>query len=90
MYQCEETETQKTGAMKLDEYLLALIKINTNIHIVEMLEYKLSLTLNTPYKKKYIAPIPIDCRLSSTLTTAECHQNIIGWNYFLKGFISTF
>jgi hypothetical protein len=52
MYQCEETETQKTWAMKLDEYLLALIKINTYIHIVETMEYKLSLTLINPYKKK--------------------------------------
>jgi hypothetical protein len=43
---------KKTRAMELDEYLLALIKRKTYIHIVETVEYKLSLTLNNPYKKK--------------------------------------
>ncbi len=57
---------------------------------METLEYKLSLTLNIPYKKKYNSPDKIPKQFSSLFLTAKRHQNIIGWNYFLKGFISSF
>lgn len=90
MYQCEDPETLKSRVLKLDEYLQALIKINTNIHIVETFEYKLSMVLNITYKKKYIAPSSMDHKLYTTLITAKRHQNILRWNYFLKGFISSY
>jgi hypothetical protein len=53
-------------------------------------EYKLSLTLNIPCGHDYQCSSAISKPLKQNLMRAICHQNIIGWNAFLKGYTSQY
>jgi hypothetical protein len=71
----------------LHTYLKYLVALQSPMHVLATLEYKLALTLNVPYIQLYwpVAPLPpnIHNKLISTIRS----QNIIGWDSFLKGFI---
>jgi len=74
----------------LQSTLQDLLKIGTPIQIVTVLEYKLSLVLNIPYKYNFQPASTLPPPHHSTLLTAICHQNLIGWDCFLKGYTSIF
>lgn len=73
-------------ASLLDQFLSKLIPLNTPIHIIITLKYKLSLTLDILYKQKYSAPTNLSSSDKQALLSMICQQNLIGWNLFLKGY----
>jgi len=52
-------------------------------------ELKLSGALALPYAQRFSLASPISLRHHRAIITAVRHQNILGWDMFLKGFIST-
>lgn len=73
----------------LQSSLQELLKISTPIQIVTVSEYKISLVLNIPYKKNFQLASALSQPHHSILITAIRHQNLIGWDCFLKGYTST-
>ena len=70
---------------QLKSFLIELERTYTAPYLIRIFEYKLSLCLNVPYH-----PTP-DCTTNtplyySRIITATRHQNLIGWDMFLKGF----
>jgi hypothetical protein len=53
-------------------------------------EYKLSNTLDIPFKAFFSNSSPIPQDMNIKLLQAIHHQNIIGWDNFLKGFTSSY
>jgi hypothetical protein len=74
--------------MQLYKALAELVKENTSIAILNILETKLGKLLQVVNLSKYKVPkganTPIQQRISSTMRD----QNIIGWNNFLGGYTS--
>jgi hypothetical protein len=54
------------------------------------LEQKLAETLQVDLKNKYKPPDPTNATVSQLITKATHNQNLIGWNNFLKGYISRY
>jgi hypothetical protein len=74
----------------LHQFLKLLLSMNTPIYILLVFKYKLSFVLDIPYNQHYpnSSILPQDLYLS--LLTAIKQQNIVGWNNFLRGFISSY
>jgi hypothetical protein len=72
----------------LHKFLSNLLSIHTPVYLISTLEYKLSLTLQVPFVHHYLNSYPISPDIHLTLLTAICHQNELGWDLFLRGFIS--
>jgi hypothetical protein len=53
-------------------------------------EYKLSTTLDIPYIATFTNSTSIPQETNTKLLQAIGHQNIIGWDHFLKGFTSIY
>jgi hypothetical protein len=71
----------------LKAFLCGMIKLGTPKPIMDTLEYKLSLTLNIQYSPSYWNRTPSSYSISPMLLFAIRHQNILGWDAFLKGFM---
>jgi hypothetical protein len=54
------------------------------------LEYKLSITLQIPYTQTYQTTSISSSSHQYALLTAIRHKNILGWDNFLCGFITTY
>jgi len=74
----------------LDQYLASLVSLGTPIYIIATFKLKLSSTLGIPFLHKYKVTTPIPLPSYKTLILAICHQNIVGWSNFLRGYISSF
>jgi hypothetical protein len=75
---------------KLERYLKALAQCNTPVHILITLEYKLLLTQELPYSQHYQCATSLTSVHKNILIASIRHQNVLGWDSFLKGFISSY
>ncbi len=87
---CGTNDAIKHRQTALYETLTNLVKINTSIHILSTLEEILAETLNITSLQKYKSTQPLDTHCQRSLNTARQNQNIIGWNNFLRGYISKY
>jgi hypothetical protein len=55
---------------KLQQYLKDLIKLNTNMHIMTLMEYKLSLLLDILYNQTYFIATPLQPNQKTLLMAA--------------------
>jgi hypothetical protein len=74
----------------LASFLATLKQHCTAIPILATLEYKLSLALQVPYVRLYCISIRSSPNQHQLLIQAIKHQNIIGWDNFLRGYTSIF
>jgi hypothetical protein len=74
----------------LHSTLQDLLKIGTPIHVVTILEYKLSLVFNIPCMYKFRPASTLAPDLHAILLTAIHHQNLIRWDCLLKGYTSIY
>jgi hypothetical protein len=66
------------------------VKIRTPLYIISTFEYKLSDVLLLPFNQKYIITSSVPQYTKNRLMEAIKHQNIVGWDNFLRGFTSTY
>jgi len=65
-------------------------KAGTLAFLLSTFEYKLSWTLDLPFHHNYQCSYVISNSVKQDLMRAVCHQNVIGWNIFLKGYTSQY
>jgi hypothetical protein len=73
----------------LDDMLHKLEKQGTPNIMLQTFNYMLSLTLNLPYDKVTSQWTHDSDSIPHVLLWAIKHQNLVGWDNFMKGFIST-
>jgi len=83
-----EAKTFRTQALSL--FLSSLTKNKTSIHIIQVLECKLPQFLKLDYMDQFLPLSTLDLTAYSTLLSAVWHQNIIGWQLFIKGYTSDY
>jgi hypothetical protein len=71
-------------------FLLDMERMHIAPYILTTLEYKLSLVLCVPYDAKYHLREGISNDLKNIVLFAIRHQNVIGWDNFLKGYVSKY
>jgi hypothetical protein len=84
---CSDTQASSFRQKALYETLTSLLQHNTSIHILQAMEENLCHHLAVQTKSRYIAPF-IDRVTSRKVRTCVKHQNIIGWDNFMRGYIS--
>jgi len=89
VYQCLATGAVKFRTIALNTFLDALLARHTPMAILISFELKLSGALALPYAQRFSLASPISLHHHRAIITAVRHQNILGWDMFLKGFIST-
>jgi hypothetical protein len=62
--------------------------LHTSIHTITILKQKLSNLLNIPCKQLFCVVTPVDITTHNLSIQTIRHQNFIGWDLFIKGFIS--
>jgi hypothetical protein len=85
--ECEDSDAHDARQPLLYNMLQQLVKANTSIIILSLLERKLTRLLKVCNLDKYHPPNAINI-LDSLATEVTQSQNIIGWHNFLKGYIS--
>jgi hypothetical protein len=87
---CPQISAMEQRIEGLKKFLSTLLSLQTPIYLIATLEYKLSMTLQIPFDPQYVhtCPIPTDTHLM--LITAIRHQNLLGWDLFLRGFTSNY
>jgi hypothetical protein len=83
---CQEAQSRNACTMTLYEALEALHQINTNAHILGVLETNLTHTLKIENRNKYLITDPEP----KIISNACQHQNIIGWDLLLRGYASKY
>lgn len=86
--QCLIPSASSCHKIFLQQFLKCLININTPMQIIVTLERKLSLTLDIPYDARHAYPSQDPATIPHSLITTIQHQNIIGWDVFIKGYTS--
>jgi len=86
VYSCPAESVILKRNAHLASFLATLKKHCTAIPILATLEYKLSLTLKLPYVRSYCVSIQSSPNQHQLLLQAIKHQNIIGWDNFLRGY----
>lgn len=77
-------------AATIQKPLIILKKPLLCMQILHHFEMVLTQTLAVPYLKKYIPPMPVQCQHAKAFADVKHHQNIIGWNVLLRGYLSTY
>jgi hypothetical protein len=72
----------------LREMLNGLPSLGTPVTAIIIFECKLSQWLCVPYMQSFHRHLPLTHTQDRILTQATRHQNIIGWDNFLRGYIS--
>lgn len=90
VFTCQETQAITQRISHLTTFLSALHKLKTPIQLMATLEYKLSITLQIPYTQTYQTTSISSSSHQYALLTAIRHKNILGWDNFLCGFITTY
>jgi hypothetical protein len=67
-----------------------MLKVNTLIYMITTFEYKLSLALSIDFIPHYSVTEQSKAPDHLSLIIAICHQNLIGWDNFLRGFTSIY
>jgi len=74
----------------LRTFLSELESQQTSIYLLTIFEYKLSLILNLMYQQTFTITIPASPTQQQILMKASRHQNLVGWDNFLWGYISIY
>ena len=90
IHQCSYPTAIMYRRDKLERYLKALAQCNTPVHILITLEHKLLLTQELPYSQHYQCATSLTSVHKNILIASIRHQNVLGWDSFLKGFISSY
>jgi hypothetical protein len=90
VFKCQATQAIQQCLLHLTAFLTALNKLKTPVQIVTTLQYKLSLLLDIPFEQTYFTTMQSSTSHHYALIQAICHQNIVGWNNFMRGYISTY
>jgi hypothetical protein len=90
VFKCQANQAIQQCLSHLTVFLTALNKLKTPVQIVATLQYKLSLLLDIPFEQTYFITMQSSTSHHYALIQAICHQNIIGWNNFMRGYISTY
>lgn len=83
---CPHSSTKESRTSHMYHALSEIQKATTHPSILSTLEYKLSTILEIPSQHKYIYP----STLPSQMRTAIKRQNLLGWDNFMRGYISTY
>jgi hypothetical protein len=86
-------QTTYWSANKLIASLESLRKANTCIYILQQFEHGLTQALSIPHLTKSPPPPPLKLianQYAPALADAVHHQNLIGWDVLLRGYLSTF
>jgi hypothetical protein len=75
---------------QLHTFLTALEHAHTAPFLITAIEYKLSLALSIPYLPKHELREQLSHDTHRSLMSAICHQNVLGWDMFLKKFTSIY
>ncbi len=90
VWTCQQPLAVTRRTLLLQNILSNLVQIQTPLYIIVTLEYKLSLILELLLHNKYILNNQIPQDTHQKLLSVIHHQNIIGWDNFLKGFTSNY
>jgi len=90
VYKCSQPQAVSNCSYFLKEYLSHLLLLKTPIYIISTLEYKLSLMLEIPFNQTFHIQNEIPPVNRMLLFSAKRHQNIIGWDNFLRGYTSLY
>jgi len=88
VYQCEDKAALQKRSTLLNDFLYLMVKQNTPMHIIACFSYKLSIVLNVPQNPSFTVATQLSKTHHTLLIKAIQHQNLIGWNMFLRGFTS--
>jgi hypothetical protein len=86
MLTCPDPRTDASRRTALSSYFRTLLSIHTPISIIHILEDKLSFFLQIPTDTPYVSSLP-PLEYPETLQAAKIHQNLLGWDFFLRGFL---
>ena len=87
---CPNLDVQNARKQGLTAFMNTLKNIGTPSYILATFEYKLSLTLDISDTQNYCCQSLLPPPLKHNLLRAIRHQNVIGWDMFLKGFSSNY
>jgi hypothetical protein len=87
---CPHNSAVEQRTVGLNKFLSSMLSLQTPIYLLSTLEYKSSLTLQIPFAQRYIKSFSIPSDIHLTLLTAIHHQNLLGWDLFLRGFVSKY
>lgn len=88
--QCPNPQAIQNRRSFLQSFLLSLLSIGPPLYILVSFENKLSLTLDIPFIPEFQNTLPIHNGMMAHLMLAIWHQNISGWDNFLRGYTSTY
>lgn len=88
VYKCSQSQAISNWRSFLKKFLSSLLSIKTLIYNISTLEYKLSITLEIPFIPTFHIQDEIPPLTKMLLINAIRHQNIIGWDNFLRGYMS--
>ena len=90
VYKCSQSQAISNWRSFLKKFLSSLLSIKTLIYNISTLEYKLSITLEIPFIPTFHIQDEIPPLTKMLLINAIRHQNIIGWDNFLRGYMSLY
>ncbi len=67
-----------------------MLKEKTSIHVLHTFEHSLTQTLGKPNQQKYGPETAATTQDAKILADATHHQNLLGWDTLLRGYISTY
>jgi hypothetical protein len=90
IWNCPYAEAITSRHDFLQLFLKHLLSLHTPVYILTVYEYKLSLALKLPYSQQFYIMDQLPQTLYCTLIQAIRHQNTVGRDNFLRGYISSY
>ena len=90
IFNCPHPLAIESHHVALHTFLSSLVTIGTPLYIISTFEYKLSNVLHLAFNQKYSITFSIPQYTKNCLMEAIKHQNILGWDNFLRGFTSIY
>lgn len=85
---CTAPDATQCWTRLLNDFIRALSNLGTPIYILTTFHYKLSILLNLHYDHAFSPSTTLSYESKALLMSAIRHQNILGWDSFLRGFTS--
>jgi hypothetical protein len=89
IYKGSQSQAMANRQSFLYKFLSTLLSAKTPIHVLSTFEYKLSITLDIQFLPSFHVQNEIPSLTKTLLMSAIRHQNIIGWDNFLRGYTSS-
>jgi hypothetical protein len=90
VFKCHAPQAIQQCSSHLATFLSSLIKLKIPVQVIATLEYKLSLFFALPFEQTYFATTEASTSHHYDLLIAIRHQNLTGWDNFMRGYISTY